>query len=189
MKDEGSPLRMVLDSNFDMISVMTTPRTIAHITAAAAAIDLKGPAFAAINMEERAINMGNRPLHGTKLFVMVAISLSRGESIILHAITPAALHPKPIHMVNACFPCAHALLKKLSKLNATLGRYPKSSNSVKSGKNIAIGGNITDITQANVLYTPSTRMSYKNTGTPADRSNIDRRSSNQKSPFANSSDG
>ena len=52
----------------------------------------------------------------------MAISLSLGESIILQAITPAALHPKPIHMVRACFPWAQALLKKLSKLKATLGR-------------------------------------------------------------------
>ena len=55
---------------------MTTPRTIAHITATAAAIDLKGPAFAANKYGgKRLSNIGNRPLHGTKLFVMVAISL------------------------------------------------------------------------------------------------------------------
>lgn len=59
-------------------------------------------------MVERAINVGNRPLQGTKLFVMVAISRSLGESIILQAITPAALQPKPIHMVRACFPWAWA---------------------------------------------------------------------------------
>jgi hypothetical protein len=35
---------------------------------------------------------------------IVAINRSLGESIILQAITPAALHPKPIHIVRACFP-------------------------------------------------------------------------------------
>lgn len=40
----------------------------------------------------------NLPLHGTKLFVIIAIKRSLGESIILHPTIPAALHPKPIHM-------------------------------------------------------------------------------------------
>ena len=66
-------------------------------------------------MVDSAINVGNRPLHGTKLFVMVAISLSLGESMILQAITPAALHPNPMHMVSACLPCAQAY-KKPSRL-------------------------------------------------------------------------
>ena len=56
------------------------------------------------NIVEMAINVGKRPLQGTKLFVKIAISLSRGESIILHPITPAALHPKPIHIVKHCLP-------------------------------------------------------------------------------------
>ena len=51
-----------------------------------------------------AINVGNLPLHGTKLFVRIAMRRSRGESIIRHPITPHALHPKPIHMVSACLP-------------------------------------------------------------------------------------
>ena len=83
------------------------------------------------------------------------MSLSRGESIILQPIIPQALQPNPIQVVSACFPCAPHLLKELSKLNAILGKYPTSSRKVKSGKNIAIGGNITDTTHANVLYIPS----------------------------------
>jgi hypothetical protein len=57
-------------------------------------------------------------------------------------------------MVKACFPELHAFLKQLSKLKAILGRYPKSSNIVNRGKNIAIGGNITDITHVAVSYIP-----------------------------------
>ena len=56
------------------------------------------------NIDEIVIKKGKRPLHGTKLFVSTAISLSLGESIILQPITPHALHPKPIHIVRACFP-------------------------------------------------------------------------------------
>jgi hypothetical protein len=40
-------------------------------------------------------------------------------------------------------------------LNATRGRYPKSSSSVNSGKKIAIGGNMTATTQAVARYVPS----------------------------------
>ena len=57
-------------------------------------------------MEITAVNMGNLPLQGTKLLVSMAISLSLGDSIILHPMTPAALQPKPMHMVSACLPCA-----------------------------------------------------------------------------------
>ena len=104
------------------------------------------------------IKSGNLPLHGIKLFVISAINLSRGESIILQPITPQALHPKPMHIVRACFPCAPQFLKILSKLNATLGKYPTSSKKVKSGKNIAIGGSITETTQAKVLYIPRIKI-------------------------------
>ena len=46
------------------------------------------------------------------LLVMIATKRSLGDSIILHEVTPAALHPKPIHIVKDCLPCAHAFLKK-----------------------------------------------------------------------------
>ena len=57
------------------------------------------------------IKNGNLPLQGTNAFVSIAINLSRGESMILHPTTPAALQPNPMHMVNACFPVVHAFLK------------------------------------------------------------------------------
>ena len=52
---------------------------------------------------EIVISKGNLPLHGTNAFVSIEIIFSLGESIILHPTTPAALQPKPIHIVNACF--------------------------------------------------------------------------------------
>ena len=39
-------------------------------------------------------------LQGRKLFVIMAINLSLGESIILQPIIPAVLQPKLIHIVN-----------------------------------------------------------------------------------------
>src|SRR5665648_1010310 len=46
------------------------------------------------------------------------------------------------------------------------GRYPESSKSVNRGKKIAIGGNITAITQADVRYTPKTRTPCTQAGAP-----------------------
>ena len=116
------------------------------------------------NIEINAIIVGNLPLHGTKLFVKIATNLSRGESIILHPVIPTALHPNPMHIVKACFPQAQHFWKQRSKLKAIRGKYPKSSNIVNKGKKIAIGGNITDTTQANVPYAPSTNIVVKKVG-------------------------
>ena len=74
------------------------------------------------NIEISAIIVGNFPLQGTKLFVITAKSLSLFESIILHPVTPTALHPKPIHIVRACFPQLLHFLKGLSRLKAILGK-------------------------------------------------------------------
>ncbi len=51
-----------------------------------------------MNIDDIVISIGNLPLHGTKLFVSIAINFSLVEFIILHPITPAALHPNPMHM-------------------------------------------------------------------------------------------
>lgn len=104
----------------------------------------------AINILEIAINKGNLPLQGTKLLVKIAINLSLGEFIILHPTQPAALQPNPIHIVIICFPVQQHFLKNPSILKAILGKYPKSSRKVKSGKNIAIGGSITEIIHVSV---------------------------------------
>ena len=66
--------------------------------------------------------VGQRPMHSMKLLVRTASMRSRGESIMRHAITPAALQPKPMPMLMACFPCAPAQRNKRSRLNATRGR-------------------------------------------------------------------
>ena len=39
-------------------------------------------------------------MHGTKVLVMIAISLSLSESIIRQPETPQALQPNPMHMVG-----------------------------------------------------------------------------------------
>ncbi len=96
------------------------------------------------------IKNGYLPLQGTKLLVKIAINRSRGESIIRHPTQPAALQPNPMHMVIICLPEVQAFLKKLSKLKAIRGRYPKSSKNVNKGKKIAIGGSITAIIQVKV---------------------------------------
>ena len=52
------------------------------------------------NIVISAIIAGSRPLQGIKLFVMIAISLSLGESIILAPVTPTAPQPIPMHMLG-----------------------------------------------------------------------------------------
>ena len=169
---------------------MVAPRTITDIKSSVDNIDFTGPKKALVkNMVIIAIRVGNLPLQGTKLLVSMAISLSLGESIILQPIIPAALQPKPIHIVKACFPQAQLFLKKLSKLKAILGRYPKSSKSVKSGKKIAIGGNITDKTQAKVLYIPFTKSPSTQEGKPKDKRSMLSFFSRKKRPLARSSEG
>lgn len=66
--------------------------------------------------------MGIFRLHGTKLLVNIAINLSLGESIILHPVTPQALHPNPMHIVIICFPLQQLFLNSPSILNAILGK-------------------------------------------------------------------
>ena len=63
------------------------------------------------NMVIIEIIVGNRPLQGTKLLVIIAINRSLGESIIRQPVTPTALQPNPIHIVSACFPQVLAFLK------------------------------------------------------------------------------
>jgi DNA topoisomerase-3 len=89
-------------------------------------------------------------------YEQTTIKAKIGDSMMRQDITPAALQPNPMHMVSACLPWAQAFLKKRSRLKATLGKYPRSSNKVNKGKKIAIGGSITDTTQAKPLYIPNT---------------------------------
>ena len=111
------------------------------------------------------ISVGNLPLQGTKAFVRIAIFLSLGESIILQPVTPTALQPMPIHIVRDCLPQLPHLQKGLSRLNAILGKKPQSSKSVNSGKNIAIGGSITEVIQHTTRTTPKQTKSQIILGT------------------------
>ena len=117
VKKDGKPFNIVLDRIFDTIKVIISPkiiipeRYIAHIKLFNNEFESQFKQNIVIN----AINVGKRPLQGVKLFVNIAISLSRGESIILQPIIPAALHPNPIHVVRACFPHAPAFLNAQSK--------------------------------------------------------------------------
>ena len=106
--DDGIPFKIVLDKIFDIINVKNIPNIITTTTANVDNIDAKIlllPANApAIKIVAIVIKNGNRPLHGTKLFVIIAINLSLGESIIRHPVTPHALHPNPMHIVRHCLP-------------------------------------------------------------------------------------
>ncbi len=92
---------------------MTTPSRMTPVSSRA---DEQGPApkppaVPTKNMVMMAIRVGNRPLQGTKLLVSMAMSRSRGESMMRQPTTPAALQPKPMHMVRACLPQALAFWK------------------------------------------------------------------------------
>ena len=93
MKEEGTPFNTVDDRIFEEMNVPSIPSSIMAVSIKAANIEFKKLAeFAIKNIEINVISVGNLPLHGTRLLVMIAISLSRGESIILQPTTPAALH-------------------------------------------------------------------------------------------------
>ena len=116
-------MSIVLDSNFVEKNVIAIPSTITQVRITAESKEGKKPhAVPTKNIEIIAISVGNLPLQGTKLFVSIARSFSRGESIILQPTIPAALQPKPMHMVSACLPHALHILKGLSRLYGILGR-------------------------------------------------------------------
>ena len=168
----------------------TTKRTvIVAINDDIPAFVLAPPTAPAMNMLAIVIKNGNLPLHGINAFVSIAISFSLAESIILHPVTPAALHPKPMHIVSACFPELPAFLKNLSKLNAILGKNPKSSNRVNNGKNIAIGGSITAIIHVKVLYTPSISMPLIHSGAEKKSNTYNIFSCSHSKNWDNNSDG
>ena len=99
-KEDGIPFSIVLDKILDIISVIIIPNIITKITDKVDRIDAPIPPIVpAINILAIVIKNGNLPLHGTKLFVKIAIILSLGESIILHPVTPQLLQPNPMHMV------------------------------------------------------------------------------------------
>ena len=116
VKKDGSPFKIVIDKIFDVKRVIKSPKIIS-IDKYIAQIKLFKTEFElnpTKNIVMSAISVGKRPLHGVKLLVNIAIILSRGESMILQPTTPAALHPKPIHVINTIlsFLYRHAIKPK-----------------------------------------------------------------------------
>ena len=117
MKEEGIPFNTVMERTLETAKVMHTPRTMNRVRSRADSMESKAPPDTPTkNMEIMAIRVGNLPLQGTKLLVIMAMSRSLGESMMRQPTMPAALHPNPIHMVKACLPQAWQLLKGLSRL-------------------------------------------------------------------------
>ena len=159
VNDDGTPFNIVFDNILEIKKVINILNNMIIINIDTLIIDdVIELENGTKNIVIRAIIVGNLPLQGIKLLVIIASNFSLFESIILVPVTPTELQPKPIHIVNACLPQDEHFSNILSKLKAILGRYPKSSNNVNNGKNIAIGGSITDITQASTLYIPNTNI-------------------------------
>ena len=164
VNEDFSPLRSVTDKIFVNRKVKSTqPIIITVKNSEVVSVPFIKP-IGRKNKDNKVISVGYLPLQGIKLLVSIASKRSRFESIILQPVTPAALQPSPIHIQSDCFPQALHLLNGLSRLYATLGRYPKSSRSVKSGKNIAIGGSITATTQPITRKLPFISIPFKNGG-------------------------
>lgn len=99
VNEDGSPFRIVAERIFDAKNVASIPRIITAVSAAAdKRLPSKPIAPPMKNSEITFKIIGNLPLHGTKLFVSIAIRRSRRLSIIRAPTTPAALQPKPIVM-------------------------------------------------------------------------------------------
>lgn len=101
MNEDGTPFKNVLDKNFDTANVVKMPSKITRDKINDDRNEEPNPT--APPTKKRLImqiSVGNLPLQGTKLLVIIAIKRSLGESIILHPITPQALHPKPMHMLS-----------------------------------------------------------------------------------------
>ncbi len=88
------------------------------------------------NIAVIAINKGNLPLHGERLLVIMAIFRSLGLSMILAPVTPTALQPYPIQVVEPVFRMHRRILKHGSRLNAILGKTPKSSKIAKEERKL-----------------------------------------------------
>ena len=78
--------------------------------------------------------VGNLPLQGIKLLVRMAISRSRGESIIRQPVTPAALQPKPMHMAQPLFAAGTGTLKWFIQMKRHTGQIAKILQQGEQGK-------------------------------------------------------
>ena len=92
------------ESSFVAAKLISTAKTTSPVRPSAERRgEAEGPAK---NMLSSASSSGKRPLQGTKLFVRIASSRSRRESMMRQPVTPAALQPKPIAIVRHCLPQA-----------------------------------------------------------------------------------
>ncbi len=90
---------MVAERILDITRVIRIPRRIIPDRIPAEKTVVNDPVAPPIkNMVMIAIMVGKRPLHGTKLLVIIAMRRSLGESIIRQPTIPAALQPNPMHM-------------------------------------------------------------------------------------------
>ena len=103
-KADGLPRSTVTLSSHVAPNVSPTLSTSAAVSSSALTSEL--PPAAAKNMVMSAMSAGNRPLHGMRLLVSTASSRSRSESMMRQPTTPAALQPRPMHIVSACLPHA-----------------------------------------------------------------------------------
>ena len=122
VKEEASPFKSVRDNSFVNKKVKRTQPIIITVRKKVVITEPFIATEEAKNKDNNVISVGYLPLQGIKLFVSIASSRSRSESIIRQPVTPAALQPSPIHIQSACFPQALHLLNGLSRLYATLGR-------------------------------------------------------------------
>lgn len=94
MYDEAAPRNMVTERVFDKSKATTAPPT----------TDRRSPMLEMSAEEDstamQAMIIGSRPLHGMRELVIIAIRLSRGESMMRQPVTPTALQPSPISMVR-----------------------------------------------------------------------------------------
>ncbi len=86
-------------------------------------------------------------MHGTKLLVRMAISLSRGGLDILHATTSQRCIRSPCLRQRLLAVAAASVKEVVQVERHFLGRYLKSSSNVNRGKD-SHGGSITAVTQA-----------------------------------------
>ena len=95
MKLAGIPLSTVFERIFETKSVMSTEKATNPVRIAAPSRE-----ESVKNIAISAIIAGSLPLQGIKLFVIMEMSLSRGESMILEPVTPTAPQPIPMHMLG-----------------------------------------------------------------------------------------
>ena len=122
------PFNTVLDKIFEIKKVINIPSKITNKTVRVDKIEAPKPIpNPQIKIEEIVINKGNLPLHGTKAFVRIAINFSLVELIILQPTTPAALQPKPMHMVVTNLYSIKQILKEImiNKIHSWDGEYEK----------------------------------------------------------------